>query len=183
MPVYPALPNNIYTQEDADLWMQLADFWLEPNPDWLKMNEPVATCFPASLVKPGMNVAEAVRRHPEWKLETYHDTAFAHNNRKDRAQSKGCRTTSQIKKVMIPRCLLWKSPVNTPRRPTAQQSGTEQVAEPSTSLALVPTTSTEGSGSIQAISQSCEKLATAVVHLVQSARVQTFTSGATVSEI
>ena len=84
---------------------------------------------------------------------------------------------------MIPRCLLWKSPVNTPRRPTAQQSGTEQAVEPSTSLALVPTTSTEDSGSIQAISQSCEKLTTAVVHLVQSARVQTFTSGATVSEI
>ena len=64
-----------------------------------------------------------------------------------------------------------------------QQSGIEQAAEPSTSLALVPTSSTEDSGSIQAISQSCEKLATAVVHLVQSTSIKTFTSGATVSEI
>ena len=65
------LPANIYTQIDADQWMEAKDIIQMPNPDWLRDGQPVGSCFPRRLVAPGQSVKDAVAANPKWREGNY----------------------------------------------------------------------------------------------------------------
>ena len=180
------VPSNVYTQNDADEWMKATSIWQTPNPDWLLKGEPVGTCFPADLVQPGTNVADAVRQHPEWKTKTWNAVVIAHNTAKDRPQTKGVITTSDRKKVKVPHGLCWTktpdpTPAATPRRarskdssqPQAQQQELQAIPEEvveASQLAIEPSADV-GGDSIKKSVNACEQLAKAVAVLVEQRRL------------
>ena len=100
------LPANIYTQVDADEWMRAKDQIQMPNPDWLRTDQPVGSCFPAKLIPFGTSVREAVAANPKWKSGNYSKHVSLHNSSK-RKQKPDPETTSEKNGIYIPRCLMW----------------------------------------------------------------------------
>ena len=101
------LPANVYTQLDADEWDRKKHRTEMPNPDWLKENQPVGSCFPRTIVWLGYNLRDVVKENPMWGQPNYH-IAVKHQNSLDRSKNIP-RTPSDDLYREVPRCLIWGS--------------------------------------------------------------------------
>ena len=106
-----ALPSGVYTQADADEWLEAKNIHQMPNPDWLLKGQPVGNCFPAQLIVPGKSVAEAIRANPKWQSQFFSSEVKAHNNL-ERPRRLVNKTTSQLAGVFVPKCCDWGEEVN-----------------------------------------------------------------------
>ena len=100
------LPNNIYTQQDADAWDRAKKLIDMPNPDWLIPGQPVGSCFPECLIPRGQSIADAIAENPGWKTKNYSHTVNQHNS-SPRDIEPDPDTPSDLRTVYVPRCLLW----------------------------------------------------------------------------
>ena len=106
-----ALPSGVYTQADADEWLEAKNIHQMPNPDWLIKGQPVGNCFPAQLVVPGQSVADAIKKNPKWRSPFFASDVKMHNSI-DRPRRLVNKTTSQLMEVFVPKCCDWGEDVN-----------------------------------------------------------------------
>ena len=117
-----ALPASVYTQADADQWLEAKNIHQLPNPDWLLENQPVGNCFPAQLITPGQSVTDAVRLNKKWKKASFVQDVKMHNN-VDRPRRLVNKTISQMKGVFVPKCCIWEEHVECEKiQETVQQT-------------------------------------------------------------
>ena len=101
------LPNNVYTQDDADIVIQNNKIVEIPNPAWLIHNQPNGTCFPRSLIPTDTDDIKAFARSEQtWQDLTQFERAATQYN-KDHATTKKVKTVSDVTPPLIPKFLIW----------------------------------------------------------------------------